>query len=227
MKLSERGLGKELGVSRTPMREAFQMLLSEGVIERLDDGSVQVKSFSLADMRDVYQTRMAIESSLTALAAQNAVDSQIEFLRECCRRHERLIDQMASGAIPPEDFHLCKYINMEEVERPFHNTIAQASGNRLMVKLVDQMFILSRSWTPLQTFRILSPEEAIKTNRRVLGEHEAILSAIAAHDADAARKEGWFHVENAMNIVLQCMEQKQIPDDSVQSKLNRITNLIK
>lgn len=227
MKLSERGLGNELGVSRTPMREAFQTLLAEGVIERLDDGSVQVKSFSIADMRDIYQTRMAIESSLSALAAQNAVDSQIEFLRECCRRHERLIDQMDSGAIPPEDFPLCKYVNLEEVERPFHNMIAQASGNRLMLKLVDQMYLLSRSWTPLPTIRVLSPEETIQTNRRVLGEHEAILTAIAAHDADAARKEGWFHVENAMHIILDCMEQKQIPDDSMQSKLNRITNLIK
>ena len=229
-RLSERGLALEIGLSRTPLREALQSFLTEGILVRQDDGTLQMKQSSSEEIIEVYEARLAIESKQAELAADRITASQLEFMAECCRKHRRLIEKIESGAIQPEDYSLCSYVAMSEVEQPFHNTIGDAAGNRLLVRMTRQLRLLTRSWIPLSTVRCLGRELSTADYRRIHAEHEEIINALKAHDAQAARQAAAWHVENALSILKGYMDrqkQSETGTESIQQKIARINDWIK
>ena len=214
-------MSAELGVSRTPLREAVQVLQQEGVLERQEDGTILVKQCSKKEILEVYEARLALEPFCTRQAAQRATAEQCRFLRECCRKESALIGQMESGEIPVEDFACCRYLLMMEVETPFHQMISEAAENHLISKIMQQLRLLSRSWVMIPLPERKIPEEMIANLKRVALEHERIMRAIEERDETEAYESARFHVQNALEIVLNKMEQQKVVE-SMEQKLSRI-----
>lgn len=170
-KVSELSLAERLGVSRTPVREALQVLDAQGLVDSRGRG-VRVRVLRERELTEAFQTRCALEG----FAAQRAASAQREGFLLPAHLHE--VERLASA---------CDEVTRSggpgvgaEANRIFHLALAALAGNRQiesMLTLVwDQITIASRA--------------GLTESRRIEAvhlEHEAILSAVRAGDPDRAR----------------------------------------
>ena len=80
-RLPEEGIAEQLGVSRTPIREAFARLDSDGILSRYDDGGYYVAEPNLIDLRDLYELRLTLELRGILRASEDGVEHDGELLR--------------------------------------------------------------------------------------------------------------------------------------------------
>ena len=204
MMISERGIAMELGMSRTPTREAFQRLLQEGILERGENGFVQIHRLTPREVLDVYQIRFAIEPMAAQLAAENGSPECLEILRDCCQKHEVLLKKMSEGALGAEEYSQFFYVIMLHIEQPFHQAIYKAAGNQLMEKIFSQTYLLLKSWNMVQSDLprfLVSPEylpDFLASHQATLEEHRRILEAIENRDAQAALDMAAAHLRHGL-----------------------------
>jgi len=185
---TERNLAESLGVSRVSVRQALHELENRGMIDRrpgrgttvlspLDAANNAGAAIAMAmssdarDIRNIMELRSIIEPPIAALTATHATDRDIEQLRQ-------LVDAMSV------DMSAAKYA---ELDRSFHQTIAQYTHNPLLALLTEQ----------IATFIAPSRNSALQSRKRRVNsteQHRKILDAIAAHDPDAARQEATTHL---------------------------------
>lgn len=176
----ESKLAAELGLSRTSLREAVRALTLVGVIDtRQGDASyitslgpeLLLNALGLAmdlqredTLADLVAVRRVLEPAAAAMAATRITDEEVQHLRTLIR--PELTEDHARVAIG--------------LDREFHHTIVQASGNPLLAALLDA---LSAPTTRMRTWRARTLPGIISATAR---EHEAILTALASGDAQLA-----------------------------------------
>ncbi len=180
--LIETKLSEELGVSRTPIREALRQLELEGLVQSVPNKGVTVRGVSAQDIQDIYTIRMLIEGLAARWAAEKIAPHELEELKE---------------AVDLEEFYTTKsdYSHLLKLDTRFHDIIFKAS------KSVPLMHTLSTFHHYVQKARrvsISSPDRA----SAVLKEHKAILQAIIDGDAEKAEKLTTEHVRNASTNLL-------------------------
>ena len=166
--LIESKLSSELGVSRTPVREALRQLELEGLVKTVPNKGAIVVGISQKDIEDIYNIRKVIESLAARWAAEKISDEDIERL---------------SDVVDLQEFYVKKNdaIQVWQLDTAFHEIIFNACGSRML------MHMLSLFHHYIQKARELS----FKTSGRLslaVEEHRKILDAIRSHDADAAEK---------------------------------------
>jgi DNA-binding FadR family transcriptional regulator len=185
----ERDLAKQLGVSRPSVREALIALEVEGYVEvRVGSGVYVLRRQSKARRAalpadsgpfELIKARWLIEAECAAMAARHATKSQL-------RAMELALDDMRSrrdkGAMPLD------------ADRAFHERIAEASGNSALTLVVKTLW--EQRTGPL--FRRLEHHfDTPELWSVAISEHEAIVDAIARHDAGAARSAMRKHMNHA------------------------------
>jgi len=180
--LIETKLSEELGVSRTPIREALRQLELEGLVQSVPNKGVTVKGVSSQDIQDIYTIRMLIEGLAARWAAEKITPEELEELQE---------------AVDLEEFYTIKedYKQLLKFDTRFHDIIYRAS------KSMPLMHTLSTFHHYIQKARKLSMSSPRRA-REVLEEHKAILQAIIDRDANRAEMLTTQHVRNAsMNLL--------------------------
>ena len=177
--LSLTDIAAKLGVSRTPVREAFQALEAEGLIEpRMNKGAI-VKPIDEKYITDHYEMRILLESEAAARATKNGMpdaDPLIEKLMDIQKRMESLSTS-----------------EYENLNFDVHSSIWTAADNMRLYKM------LANLWNgPSIGFTSPKLEHYIKSTQ----EHIDILTAIRNHDAKKARKVLDQHTERSMNNIL-------------------------
>jgi len=173
--LLEPELAAEYGVSKTPTREALQILAAEGLVSVIPRRGYFVSHVSFQDFREAMDLRLLLEPPLTALAAQ--------------RRTQRHLDEWARllhVQFDPDS----QLTDRLEAATAFHRTCVEASGNSLAATVVDSLF------TSIQRLHHLN--QAVESHFESADErsaHEGILAAIT--DRDAARAERLMHAHLA------------------------------
>lgn len=175
----ERDLAQQLGVSRPSLREAMIALDIEGTVEIRSGSGVFVRrrpernarpTASLGDSpSELMQARAALEGSAVVLACAHATEDAVQRLREIVEAMRREITRNRT----PLDH-----------DRQFHLTIAEMSGNFVMVRLIGEMFESRHS--PISA-KLSSRYENTRTWNLALKEHEAILRAFETRDPLAAQ----------------------------------------
>lgn len=180
--LIETKLSEELGVSRTPVREALRQLELEGLVQSIPNKGVTVKGVSSDDIQDIYTIRMLIEGLASRWAAEKITDEELEELKE---------------AVDLEEFYTMKsdYRQLLKLDTRFHDIIYKAS------KSMPLMHTLSTFHHYIQKARKISMSSA-KRASEVLIEHKAIMQAIIDKDAARAEKLTIEHVKNASENLL-------------------------
>ena len=132
IRLDERQLSADLGVSRTPVREAMTLLEQEGFVRTLPRRGVFVVRKTKREIVEMIQVWAALESLAAGLVTQHASDAEIAGLR-------RLFDEFRERA--PEA-HLDEY---SEANIRFHQAIIALSGNHLIADMTENLFIHVRA----------------------------------------------------------------------------------
>ena len=174
--LTEMKLSEELGVSRTPIREALRRLEQEHMIEIGSKGAVVV-GINEEDIGIIYEVRCRIEGLASRLAAERASDEAIEDLRQTLELQEFYTSKGNAEKIKNED-------------NDFHKKIYAMSG---CMPLADTLEELHKK---VVKYRHASLAVA-GHSAEALAEHRAIFDAIAARDGDAAESATTSHVANA------------------------------
>ena len=178
--LTEMALCADMGVSRTPIREAAHRLAQEHLVELTSKG-ITVLGVTDKDLSDIYDIRMRLEGMAAALAAKNASDEQINEMKEALD-----LQEFYEGKKDPE--------HIRYMDSRFHDMLYAAADS---IVLYDTLVPLHRK---TQKFRKASVENKSRAEAS-LAAHRAILNAIAAHDEDAAEKAMKQHVTNAKNHI--------------------------
>ena len=182
--LIETKLSEELGVSRTPIREAIRQLELEGLVQSIPNKGAIVKGISAQDIEDIYTIRMLIEGLAARWAAEKITDEELKELKE---------------AVDLEEFYTVKndVSHLLLFDSRFHDIIFKASKSKPL------MHTLSAFHHYVQRARnssLNNPERAWL----VLDEHKDILQAIMEHDAEKAERLTTVHVRNAsLNLLKQ------------------------
>lgn len=176
-KIIEAPLANELRVSRTPIRQAFKKLESEGLVENIPNRGFFARGFTKRDIRDIYEVRKALE----ALAIEWAVD---RISKEELRRLEELVALMAFYTGEKN------FAKVLEVNRDFHETIYRASESRFMAQILRsyQDYVQQARRTTVYEVEYL---------KEILNEHEAILGAMKNKNAKEAIKLTNQHLDNS------------------------------
>ncbi|MEW6623738.1 MAG: GntR family transcriptional regulator [Bacillota bacterium] len=188
-RLMEQQIAEELGVSRTPVREAIRKLELEGFIIMIPRRGAYVSDVSLKDVAQVFEVRAAMESLAAGLAAQRITDEQMEDL-------ERKFVE-AKAALENSDLEMAIRFDSE-----FHEIIYQASRNDRLVQ------ILSNLREQIHRYRSASLAHPGRL-KDTMEEHKNLLDAIYQRNVGLAEKLAKEHIENAENIILEGLKEKR------------------
>ena len=178
--LSENRISKMLGISRTPVREALQMLAQEGLVEIIPGRAVRVANRSFRDVVDVLYIRLLLEPGMMRLVAENIGDEHVAVLWDCVVRME--------GAAEEGDRS-----GWARADTVWHETVSNACPNQLLGEMAMQM----RN----RIHRYANIDHELKIEQLKLGtaEHRAIVDAVAARDADRAEQAMRDHLMSLRN----------------------------
>ena len=176
--LTELRLSEELGVSRTPIREAIRRLEQEDILEEAGRG-VTVVGISRQDMLDMYEIRIRIEGLAAEWAAARIGDEELNQIRETLELQRYYTEKGGSHSD-----------QIKNLDSQFHELVYRACGSRA---LTDTLIGLHKKMTKFRMASVSKQSRALQS----VEEHEAILAALSAHDAEAAGEAMTAHVVNA------------------------------
>lgn len=180
--LSELKLSNELGVSRTPVREALMQLELEGLVKNIPNKGAVVIGVSEQDIADIYEIRIRIEGLAAKLCTEKITEEELKAL-------EKIVDL--------QEFYLFKN-DIEQIwklDGDFHKIIYDASRSRPL------KFMLTNFHNYIKRARVISVQAEGRAEKTV-AEHRAILEAIRSKDANLAEKLTAEHIINAENNLL-------------------------
>jgi DNA-binding GntR family transcriptional regulator len=198
-RLVETQLAQQLQVSRTPIREAMRQLQREGLIGGDTNEGLRVTSISAEDAIYLYDCRIGLEQMSVAGACDRITSAQLQMLENTILQAEELLQRSASRL---ESGSSSDLINTQllELDYQFHYTIAQSTGNKWLVELLNQVFdkmTLLRLKTTRQNPKVLE--------LRV--EHHQIFKAIAQRDRAVAVEAIRSHLVASKERVIQTVQQ--------------------
>lgn len=183
--LSEVKLCGELGVSRTPVREALMQLELEGLVKTTHNKGAVVVGISERDVDDIYTIRTRIEGLAARRAAENITQEELEALWEI---------------VELQEFYVGRGDNLQvwNLDNRFHELIYDGCRSRPLKQ------ILSLFHNYIQKAR----EATVRQGRAAASakEHRDIVEAIAAHHPDEAERLMGVHVSNARNSFFELIE---------------------
>ncbi|MGF1570452.1 MAG: GntR family transcriptional regulator [Nodosilinea sp.] len=192
-RLIETQLAEWLQVSRTPLREALRQLQQEGLVTADVSGGLRVTTITAAEASELYDCRLALESLAVAGACTHASPEQLQRIEACVVQAESL-NAMAAG----ESSHQ----HLLDVDYRFHHLIAEGSGNRRLISLLDGLF------DAMALLRI----QTLNQNPKVLDirlEHRQIYEAILTRNPAIATAAITQHLTASKARVVQEIEAYQ------------------
>jgi DNA-binding GntR family transcriptional regulator len=186
-KLRQVEIARRFGVSTTPVREALAALQREGLVRLHPQRGAVVFVPTVADLREHYEIRAALESLAASRTAERFEESWVAPL-------EALLDEMSTG--PPA----ARYIALNQ---HFHTQLYEHCGRSRLVEMIAALRDASSAY--LHIYRAAADFPVARLD----GEHRAILSACMARDAEAAAAATREHLQNTVEHVATRLEQPE------------------
>lgn len=199
------GISEKLGVSRTPVREALQLLEKEGIVTVAKNRGVRVNQISLDEIVEVFQLRLAIEPAAAARGVRNATEADIIQLKSL---HQRMLEIGDTG-----DGRATL-----EADKDFHLHLLGLAGNAKLDSVVGELrnLVLAHGQTTVPFAR---------SSQDLAGDREEIMAAILAKDPDMAATAVRDHVMRTAQMLIRSVCARTEGLDS-QPFLERLDALI-
>lgn len=175
--LREVAIGEELGVSRTPVREAFRQLELEGLIQIIPNKGAVVTGITSKDVKDIYMMRSLLEGLCAKWATENITKEQMEEMEE---------------NVYLAEFHASKGHSeqLAELDNRFHEILYEACDSKMLEHTLKDFhqYVLR-----VRRKNLASEKRGLESNR----EHKMIMEAIRAKNPDEAERLANMHMINA------------------------------
>ena len=197
-RVHQEDLAEELGVSRTPVREALRRLAAEGLVEMRTNRGARVADVDQIGMRSSYEARTVIEPGAARLAAGRRLEEPLARMRAAVAAQRRSLRSVQRSF---------------EANREFHLALAEASGNEFLVQFAERLWVARIGETIYERQVETRPDDSraghlSEAGRRAPGnrdrmlldvrEHELIIEAIEAGDGRRAESLVRRHLSDAM-----------------------------
>ncbi len=197
-RLVETQLAEQLQVSRTPIREAIRQLQREELVTADSNGGLRVTTISTTDAAQLYDCRMALEQLAVVGACEKASALQLKKLKHYVASAQKLAKSKSSNL---------NSFQFLDLDYQFHHLIAESSGNKWLVSLLEQIFN-KMTLLRIQTTRY-NPEVL-----EIRNEHEQIYEAIAQRNIEAATQAIQNHLSASKARVVQEIQKfQQSPEE--------------
>ena len=201
MPLASKNLSKEIGVSRTPVRDALRQLEADGLVTIKPRIGASVKSMELQEFKELCGLRQALETYAAGLAAQNRSEAELEEIRSALDAMRVIVDKMVKT---DNDNLLLGDLAREDVR--FHLAIINVAKNELMKKEIMRLSLINRV---VSSHPPGKKRETIANRRKVFESHQEIFDAIAKKNISAAKDAMERHQQNNLEKVIQLMGIKE------------------
>lgn len=190
-RLMEIQLADEMGVSRTPVREAIRKLELEGFVVMIPRKGAYVAGVSHKDVADVFEIRSALEGLAASLAAERVTDEEIEQM-------ERILLYRQGEELTLEE--------IVESDTDFHALVYKASRNERLIQILENLR------EQIQRFRATSLAVPGRM-KDAIEEHRGIVEALARHDVEEAHALAMAHIVTAENVMFETLRLPKAPSE--------------
>lgn len=188
-RLMEVQLAEEMGVSRTPVREAIRKLELDGFVVMVPRKGAYVAGITIKDIVDVFEVRAALEGMAAGLAAERITDEEL--------------DQLERALVQIGEFQTGDNINaVVQGDTEFHSLIYQGSRNQCLVQIITHL------QEQIQRFRMTSLSQPGRS-KYALDEHKKIVEAISDRNVELAQSLAREHIENAEQSLLNAIRKEE------------------
>lgn len=182
-RLMEVSLAEQLGVSRTPVREAIRKLELEGLVVMIPRKGAYVADVSLKDIIDVLEIRAALEGLAASLASERMSDEDLERLEVMSYEFKQSLETDNIEAMVERDVQ-------------FHDMIFNATNNQKLIQINNSLR------EQVYRFRVTYISD-FNTSKNLVQEHQQIIEAISNRDSRLAMEHAMNHIENAENFMIE------------------------
>ena len=197
--VSDLSLAREIGMSRTPVREAVQQLQREGLVEQLPRLGTIVRTPERRDIVELFELREALEPFAVGLAARRAPESELPTLDRLCREMNGVGEEARElGMTDLDPSRLERFL---AADMAFHVMLLRASGNHRMMRIVADSRVL------LRIFSARRQEHNFAVLRETYQFHSQILDAVKDRDAETASAAMAAHIQASKRETLEHYDQ--------------------
>lgn len=182
-RLMEVQLAEQLGVSRTPIREAIRKLELEGLVVMLPRKGAYVANMSFKDLIDVLEIRATLEGLAASLATERRSDDDVVELEKLAKEFETCVREADVEGVLKKDVD-------------FHEKIFLMANNKKLYQLITSL------WEQVHRFRVTYVSN-YDASLSLVDEHNRILEAIKAGDTELAKKYATEHIELAEQFFME------------------------
>ncbi len=188
-RLVEERLASDLGVSRTPVRQALVRAAAEGLVQIFPNRGAVARSFTIDDLLEMYDLRALLEGHAAFLAAQRITPDQLARMEAAAAALEDSLNH--TFARREDEVHF-----LVEQNAVFHQTIAEAAGNQRLIAMLNQIVAVPLQFRSFYWYR--------KEERQISNFfHRSILNALTLGDGDRARAMMREHIFYGRDVLLQ------------------------
>ena len=188
-RMMEVDLAEEMGVSRTPIREAIRKLEKEGLVVIEPRRGAYASRISTDDMVEILEVRQDLEGLAAYFAASRMEKDQLDELKDISNRYNKAVEEGNMA-------------DMIRYDTMFHRKIVDSCSNKILVHMVEQLQEM------VLRFRYIYYDN-FKRAEHMPEEHRAIMESIAGGNADKAREAADVHIDRLKQLVIEEGVQQQ------------------
>ncbi|MCM1174935.1 MAG: GntR family transcriptional regulator [Blautia sp.] len=189
-RLLEIHLANQLGVSRTPIREAIRKLELEGLVIMMPRRGAEVAQITEKGLRDVLEVRRALDALCTELACDRITEEEKQKLKDACDEFEKATVTGDATVIAAADVAL-------------HDIIVEATGNQRLIQLINNLS------EQMYRYRFEYIKEENQHNHLV-EEHRMIYESIVRRDKEGAARAAKLHIDNQEKSIIRQIRAENI-----------------
>jgi DNA-binding GntR family transcriptional regulator len=189
--LRERTLAAELGLSRTPIREALFILQGEGLVDLAPNRGATVRSITPTDVAQIYSLRAVLEAHAARTASQTRTDEDLAELEDAYQRLKRIGSRGTA-------------VEQAQADLVFHNAISAATGSRMLRTITQEVLAFTVAYRSRYSY-------ATKHFKIANEQHRAILDALRSRDADRAENLTRSHIAWSTEVALSHFGDAETP----------------
>jgi DNA-binding GntR family transcriptional regulator len=217
-RLCEVSLAKTIGISPTPLREAFRQLTAEGILEHRPNSGIIVAAITTQKINELYEVREALESFCVRQAAVKMNRLDTDRLKQCLTRQTAVANELKKSG--RETFSPAEEMEYIKADAEFHLLILASAENSIINKTMRECHILGR----LLGFN--SHKHTLEQVSTTIKQHQEILKYIKKQNPDKAERWIKAHIHFSRNTALANRKTDHTADDDRKTYSEKLYNAV-